>query len=281
MAPEFWNIPKGLITVFYGLAAVTIIVFVIGVWDKTSIWSRGRDVDQELKGKGSVGLIRLSITTFFSPDCLLAQRVFSRSILRGLMLMGIIWGFTALFAGTIGRTVNYWIFPFLEGGVWLSFSLVLDVAGASVLIGTGFALYRKYINKPERMVKSTADGMLLFLLFFVIFTGFCVEGIRIIVLNPPSADWSPVGYAFGGAIKVLVGENAWGALHQGAWVIHVLLAFFFIAYIPFSKYKHIFASQITTHLSKNKWKDKEIPRDWVFGEEIERRKKERLSQLSK
>jgi nitrate reductase gamma subunit len=278
MVEEFWNIPDGLIKVFYALAAVAIIIFLLGFWGKVRLWSKGMDADQELKDMGPVRLIWLSIIKFFSSDCLFARRVFPRSVIRGLMLMGIMWGFTILFLGTTGRSLNYYILQFLQGNVWLLFSLVLDIAGVLVLVGTAYGLYRKYIGKPERMVESTQDGILLWLLFVTIVSGFFVEGLRLAVVNPPAADWSPVGFVFGAVTKAVIGINALNALHIGVWTIHFLFAFAFIAYIPFSKYEHIFAAQISTYLFEEKWKDKAIPRDWVFQEEIAQRKRERQSQ---
>ena len=275
MAVEFWNIPDGLIKTFYAFAGLTVIIFILGFWDKVRIWSKGMDVDQELKGMGPVRLIWLSIIKFFSSDCMIAKRVFPRSVIRGLMLMGIMWGFTILFLGTVGRTLNYYIVQFLEGGIWLLFSLILDTAGFLLLVGTGFGLYRKYIGKPERMVKSPQDGILLGLLFLVVISGFLVEGIRIAVLNPPAADWSPVGFVCGAMIKALAGTEALKWLYVGVWAAHFLFAFSFIAYIPFSKYEHIFAAQISTYLFEEKWKKKEIPRDWVFQEEIAQRRQAR------
>jgi nitrate reductase gamma subunit len=236
MAAEFWNIPDGLIKAFYALAGLTVIIFILGFWDKVRIWSKGMDVDQELKGMGPVGLIWLSTIKFFSSDCMFAKRVFPRSIIRGLMLMGIMWGFLILLMGTAGRSLNYYFIQFLEGGIWLLFSLILDIAGFLLLVGTGYGLYRKYIGKPERMVKSSQDGILLGLLFLVVISGFFVEGIRIAALNPPAADWSPVGFACGALIKALVGAEALKPLYIGIWTIHFLFAFSFIAYIPFSKY---------------------------------------------
>jgi nitrate reductase gamma subunit len=275
MAVEFWNIPDGLIKAFYACAGLTILIFALGFWDKARIWSKGMDVDQELKDMGPVRLIWLSTIKLFSSDCMFAKRVFPRSIIRGLMLMGIMWGFLILLLGTGGRSLNYYFIQFLEGGIWLLFSLLLDIAGLVLLIGTAFGLYRKYIGKPERMVKSTQDGALLWLLFLVIISGFLVEGIRLAVLNPPSADWSPVGFVCGAMIKTLAGTEALKSLYVGVWTIHFLFAFSFIAYIPFSKYEHIFAAQISTYLFEEKWKEKEIPRDWVFQDEIARRKRER------
>ena len=227
MAIEFWNIPGGLIKVFYVLAAAAIIIFVLGFWGKIRIWSKGMDADQELKGMGPIRLIWLSIIKFFSSDCMFAKRVFPRSVIRGLMLMGIMWGFTILFLGTAGRTLNYYIVQFLEGGIWLLFSLILDLAGFLLLVGTGFGLYRKYIGKPERMVKSSQDGILLGLLFLVVISGFLVEGIRIAALNPPAADWSPVGFACGVMIKKLVGAEALKPLYIGVLDDSLPFCFFF------------------------------------------------------
>ena len=275
MAAEFWNIPDGLIKAFYAFAGLTVIIFVLGFWGKFRIWSKGMDADQELKGMGPVKLIWLSIIKFFSADCMFAKRLFPRSIVRALMLMGIMWGFLILFLGTTGRSLNYYLIPFLEGQIWLLFSLVLDIAGVVLLIGIAFGLYRKYIGKPERMVKSTQDGILLGLLFLVVLTGFLVEGIRLAALNPPAADWSPFGFVCGVIVKSLVGLEALKPLYVGVWTIHFLFAFSFIAYIPFSKYEHIFAAQISTYLFEEKWKEKEIPQDWVFKDEIARFKQER------
>jgi nitrate reductase gamma subunit len=125
------------------------------------------------------------------------------------------------------------------------------------------------------MVKSTQDGILLWLLFLVVLTGFLIEGIRLAALNPPSADWSPFGFVCSVIVKSLVGVEALKPLYIGSWTIHFLFAFTFIAYIPFSKYEHIFAAQISTYLFEEKWQEKAIPRDWVFKDEIERFKQER------
>jgi len=281
MVTEFWNIPDGLIKIFYALATVTVVIFVLGFWGKVRLWSKGMDADPELKGMGSFQLIWLSITKFFSSDCLFAKRVFRRSVTRALMLMGIMWGFTILFLGTVGRSLNYYFVQFLEGGVWLFFSLILDFAGLLVLIGTAYGLYRKTVGKPERMVESRQDGILLGLLCLAIVTGFFVEGIRLAVLNPPSADWSPVGLVFGAITKALIGVETLKSLYIGMWSLHFLFAFAFIVYIPFSKYEHIFAAQISTYLFEEKWKDKEIPTDWVFQDEIAQRKRERHDRLKK
>ncbi len=250
-AEDFWNIPDSAITLLYVIAAIAVIIFFVGFWYRTRVWTTGRDTDDSLKGLGALGLLWISISKLFSVDCLFARRVFPRSKLRGILLMGIMWGFILLFLGTVSRTVNHYVYHFLNGKVWQIFSLVLDAAGLFLLIGTVFGLLRRYVWKPERIATSIQDGIFLFWLFLIILTGYIVEGTRIVVMKPPALDWSPVGYAFGMITLMASGGNV-GTLKStnlSLWIAHMLLSLSFIAYIPFSKGFHIFASQITTFLA--------------------------------
>lgn len=250
-AQDFWNIPGSLIILLYVIALIAIIIFFVGFWYKVRIWSTGRDTDNSLKGVGALGLIWISITKLFSADCLLARRVTPRSKTRAILLIGIMWGFILLFLGTVGRTVNYYFYDFLQGKVWQIFSLILDFAGLFLLIGIIYGLFRRYVFKSEKIATSIQDGIFLVWLFLVVITGYGIEGTRIAVLNPPVIDWSPVGYTFGIVTLSISGGNI-GTLkliNLAFWIIHMLLSLSFIAYIPFSKAFHIFASQITTFLS--------------------------------
>ncbi len=250
-AQDFWNIPGSLIVLLYVIASVAITIFFIGFWYKVRIWSTGRDTNNSLKGVGTLGLMWISVTKFFSVDCLLARRVLPWSKTRATLLIGIIWGFVLLFLGTLVRTVNYYFYDFLYGKVWQIFSFVLDMAGFFLLIGIIYGLFRRYVFKSEKIATSIQDGIFLVWLFLVIITGYGVEGTRIVVLNPPASDWSPVGYTFGIVILSISGGNVdtLKLINLLFWIIHMILSLSFIAYIPFSKAFHLFASQITTFLS--------------------------------
>jgi hypothetical protein len=53
-----------------------------------SIWLRGEDKDSgPITGRGLLGTLWLTLFQPLSPDCLFARRVFSRSKVRGVMLM--------------------------------------------------------------------------------------------------------------------------------------------------------------------------------------------------
>ncbi|MCL5022932.1 MAG: respiratory nitrate reductase subunit gamma [Nitrospirae bacterium] len=271
-AKDFWNLPGNIVTILYLLTAIAMIALFAGFWSKTRIWSMGRDTDNSLKGLGPMSLLRISIAKLFSADCLLARRVFPRSVPRAFLLVGIIWGFILLFLGTVSRTIDHYIFHFLRGQVWLTFSFVLDMAGLFLMIGTVFGLLRRYVWKPERMATSIRDGLFLFWLFFVIFSGYVIEGTRIIVLNSPAADWSPVGYALGKAALWASGGSVEGlkSIHLAFWIAHMLLSLSFIAYIPFSKGFHIFASQITTSLAAQRREEQDKALADLAGKGLER-----------
>lgn len=254
VATDFWGIPFSIEVIFYVLAAIAVLILLTGFWRKARLWASGKDDKTGLHGAGPINLIWLSITTFFSGDCFLARRVFGRSLFRGILLVVIIWSSILLFLGTVGRTINYYVYSFLVDWVWLAFSAILEIAGLLLLLGLLYALARRYVFKPERMVNSIEDGSFLLLLFLIILSGFVAEGGRIVVQQPPNADWSYVGYVFGLAILSLAGGNlsAVQTAQPVLWMVHALLALVLIAYLPYSKAFHLFASQITTQLAKER-----------------------------
>lgn len=246
----FWNVPEDVKLLFYVLAGVTVLVFFYGIWYRISFWLKGEDEDSEtLAGVSRMGLFRMIFTDFFSADCFLAKRVFQRSRLRGLMLIFIVWSFVLLFLGTATVTVDYdFNLGFLKGERYLAFSLIMDLAGLTLLLGTAAALLRRYVFKPERILTYMEDGTILGLLFVTVFLGFVVEGLRMAVTQPPGIDGSPVGALFAFILNSALNGNipALQGLHLYAWVGHFAFAFVFIAFIPYSKQFHMFAAQITT-----------------------------------
>ena len=250
-AVDFWGIPYAVVVLFYVFAAIAVLIFFLGFYSKALIWASGKDGKDPLRGMGAVGLLLLSAKEFFSSECLAAKRVVRWSVPRALLLIGIIWGFLLLFLGTVARSLNTYILEFLSGGVWRVFSLVLDLAGVALLIGVVYGLIRRYVVKPERMATSIRDGYFLLLLLLVILTGYASEGTRLLALKPAAMDWSPIGYLLGAALAG-AGEGSLGAIHVVFWSIHAVLSLSLIAYIPFSKGFHIFASQITTSLASER-----------------------------
>lgn len=241
--------------VFFLAAGVAVVFFLAGFWSRMSIWAKGRDEEDELKGLGVVGMLWLSLRTFFSRDCILARRLFARSTFRGVMLLFIVWSFMVLFIGTILVTLEHYLDLgfFLTGKVYLFFSLILDIAGGLLIIGIIAALIRRYTAPLDKKISSFDDVVFLLLLLGVMVLGFAVEGLRLAILMPPGYDWSPVGGAFAALFKALLPYESLERAHRVTWLAHGILAMAFIAYIPYSKAFHLFAAQITTSLSSPRY----------------------------
>lgn len=245
----FLNIPPVIRVIFYLSAAASVVLFLLGSWLKISIWLKGSDDPLDTVSRKSLfGLIKTSVIYFFSSDCLLAKRVMDRSKLRGIMLIFVYWGFIVLFIGTLIVAVDYDLgLNILRGNFYLIFSLILDIAGGLALISLAFYILRRYIFSRGKVVSSWDDAVTLLLMFLIILSGFCVEGVRLASFRPPATDWSPVGALFSALFSSFTEEGAsLKGLYLFFWIIHVLSAFTFFAYLPFSKQFHMFAAQITT-----------------------------------
>ncbi|GAB4423111.1 MAG: hypothetical protein OHK0032_18320 [Thermodesulfovibrionales bacterium] len=244
----FGDIPLSLRSIFYAAALIAVAIFFIGSWFKVSIWLRGRyDPSDCLSKKSASGLIKTSLLYIFSVDCLIARRVMQKSKLRGIMLIFVYWGFIILFMGTLIVAVDYDLgLNILKGKFYLYFSLILDITGGLALISLSFYILRRYVFSRHSVVSGWDDAIVLTLMFLVVFSGFCIEGIRLARLNPPFMDWSPVGAIFSLIFTTFMGGISFPLLYRVFWMFHAISAFTFIAFIPFSKQFHMFAAQITT-----------------------------------
>ncbi len=235
----FWNISLASQTLFYGLAAVSSIIFLVGAYRILRIWfsswgeQRRRDVSSSAR--------RAAL------DALVGRRIFRGDPFGGLAHFFIMWGWIFLFIGTSLLTVHHDIQGFLYGTVYLVYSLFLDVAGAFFIVGVLMAAYRRYVVRANSVHTMIDDTLLLALLFFIAVTGFLVEGLRLWSISHVGMEWSPVGDLVG---EVIDGDPVRSrAYHSVVWWVHSISALALIAYIPYSKLFHMFSSPTHLYLS--------------------------------
>lgn len=237
----FWNIPHWAEVAQYCLAFLTISVFAFGVYRRVKTWRQG----QPEKRFDQLGKRLLAVLQHGFAQIRLIQDPYA-----GLMHLAIFWGMAVLFVGTILATVDWDVthlffhIQFLKDGLYVFYELVLDIFGLLLLAGLGMAAYRRYVLRPARLKNTQAalsrdDGYAIVMLVLIAITGYLIEGLRIAVIQPSWAAWSPVG-------KLLASLfTAWGdptdrGLHMAIWSFHTLIAFTFIASIPYTKLFHIF-----------------------------------------
>ena len=133
----FWGISHVGEAVFYYLAAVTIIVFLYGVYDRFARYTRGSE-DWFDRLDDLPGRVVAAAKTVGSNE-----KQFNRDIVGGLMHAFIFWGFMTLLIGTTILAIDIDIFrnltaivtgerqSFFIGNFYLSYSLVMDAMNSS------------------------------------------------------------------------------------------------------------------------------------------------------
>ncbi|MFP8953294.1 (Fe-S)-binding protein [Natrialbaceae archaeon A-arb3/5] len=255
----YWGISNTGFAVFYLLAAITILVFLLGVYRRFSRYTAGEDDPfARLNALPSriVTAARIALSN---------EKQFDRDLYGGLMHAFILWGFlTLLIATTILAVDGYVYEPIVQGNFWegdfyLAYQFVVDAMGLLFVVGIGMAIYRRYWVRNRRLWgrhTSSEDDIFIWTLFGLGVGGFLLEGLRIYATGTPDHEVvSFVGYGlalgFGGLGLPLAGEPGASLaaglvtaenLHWLAWWSHSLLAFFFIAWIPYAKPFHMLSS---------------------------------------
>jgi len=246
--PTFWQIGHVGEAVFYYLAAVTILVFLVGVYRRVRGYTRGTEdpFDRLTDLPGRI-LDGAKIVTS-------NEKQFDRDLVGGLMHAFIMWGFLTLLIATIILTVDVDIYRPLTGGesffvgdFYLSYSFVVDAMGLLFVVGLGVAIYRRYAAQTERLWgKHTdrEDHLFLWSLFLLGLGGYLIEGVRILAFDFPSHEQvSFVGYFVGTVLATAgLGADAATELYPITWWSHALLAFWFVAWLPYGKPFHMLSS---------------------------------------
>ena len=251
------------IHIFYAIGYGAIATFIYGVYTQIRKYRRGKpDVSWGELYQRFVEMVKTMAT-----HRTLVRRDKSAGRAHGL----IFFAFVLLFIGTSVITLEYDILQplfgikFWYGNFYLLFSLVLDLAGVSLITGLIYMMYRrKWLHLPkldykrvdrqegdpdfDRSQYRREDWAFLWSFILIGITGFILEATRLVWLSgrPEVWDyrmWSPVG-ALLAQIMQDVGVSAEGAgsLRPGLWWFHGLISLTFIAFIPYTKIKHIFTA---------------------------------------
>lgn len=233
---------------FLILGGIVLVIAMGGTWARIRLWgSGGRKQDGRLGSASTGRLLWLSLTKFFSLDCLFARRVFARSRWRGLMVMAFVWASLALWIAVL-LSAAYFLAQRAMPVVFDSWaSPILDVAGLLLLLGLLAALARRYLLPPERWISVSGDGVLLTIFTLAVASGLLLEGVRLVGSGWQAGLRWPVGAALGQALVwAQWPRQLWDRLYPALYLIHAGSGFGLVAYLPYSKLVHVFASQITT-----------------------------------
>jgi Fe-S oxidoreductase len=249
----FWNISPLGRAIFYVLAILTVAVFGHGVRRQL------RTVLQAKPVEFSWEQIRAGVWRRVR-ELLLNSTIARRDAVAGLMHRLTMWGFVALFIGTVLVAIEYDVFQvllgrphgFLIGWFYLSFELVLDSMGVLFLAGLVVALSRRYAWRSPQLMWKPVDLLLPVWLLIIGLTGFLVEGMRLAATEPAlgySQLWSPAGSFLA---QLWRGDDPAAVRwwHAATWQFHAVLSLGWVAALPYTpKVLHIFTAALNVVLA--------------------------------
>jgi len=231
----YWNIPGHIF--LYLLFFPFLVVFCYGMFRQVRLVFMGQPAQvldhlwDRLRG--------------FAEQAVMQRRIASDPI-SGLLHLSMSWGFAILFIATcLVALQDYFGIPTLYGNFYLYFmSLTVDLFGLAAIVGVGIALIRRYGAKPDRLLKprlADSYGTLLGLFLVILVTGFLIEGLRIAATADQWGRWSPGGWL--SSLPFLgLGQAQQVTFHRLLWWFHAIVAFAFIAYLPYSISLHMLAA---------------------------------------
>ena len=247
----FGGIPVAMKATFYVLTSVLLIYGAVMFSHRVKNWTRGKPDNRSTTTKNA----KRRLKDFRAG-------VYMQTLLRdpaaGIMHSLIYFSFLVLLAVTTVLEINHQVpegWKFLNGDIYKAYSFIGDFAGLCLLIGTVWAILRRYVQRPYRIrIKSKPEHAVILGVFFAIaVTGFGTEAWRIAETGMPEFEkWSFVGYP----IATLIEGNAnLAGGHQIWWVAHVLTFFAFLVILPVTMLRHMFTSPLNMYL-----KDRERPK---------------------
>lgn len=180
----------------------------------------------------------------FLLHAVVQDRVLQR-VYPGIMHFSLFWGVTIQVLGTLVNLTQRKLFipfilPWPTGASYLWFELIMDLAGAMILLGVLMAFVRRAILRPASLVSRWDDWLALALLTLIPVLGFTTEGIRLMAVEPAWRAWSPIGSVFASAFSSWgLSLNAGVVLHPYFVIAHAMAGLALIAVIPFTKLRHL------------------------------------------
>jgi Fe-S oxidoreductase/nitrate reductase gamma subunit len=237
----FGNVPDAVVLVFYvGLSAFLWLTFHLFA-QRAASWQQGA-------GERRTGHWRERLARLYDG---LSMKTLMRDPRAGVMHSMIYFSFIVLFLGTVTLEIDHLLpsnLKFLQGGFYLGYSAILDLAGLIFLGGLALAVFGRYILRPWRIRSKTKpqDALILGVLALIGITGLLVEAARISLSGRPDFEvWSFVGYP----LSFLFDPVDAGDWHRFLWVSHSVLFAAFLVILPVTKLRHMFTSPANLYLS--------------------------------
>jgi Fe-S oxidoreductase/nitrate reductase gamma subunit len=124
----------------------------------------------------------------------------------------------------------------------LFFSFLVDIAAIAVMVGVLFLAFRRFVVRPKAYETTRGDSALIYSFITVATVSYLYFEAFAIAHHPETARLAFLGSWLADVIRgSSLGPAAVAAHFKISWWAHVVAVYAFIAYVPHSKYLHMFA----------------------------------------
>lgn len=242
MFEQFAHVPAYplVFPIFWGAFAV----FLLVVMRHARVWTAVRATEpRALRNvpRRVAGLIEYSI---------LQKRMFTEPNVA-LMHFALFLGSTILLIGNINFVTGgipeiVLGYPF-GGAIWAFLLGLQNVMAVAALLGVAYALYRRVVVKPKRLISTKVHYQTLAFIAAVVSTEFVAQWFEAAAYGPISG--AVVSNFLGGLLAGL-GHDATAAAFVVLWWAHVFVLSAFLIFIPHNKHFHVYTTFVNTWLRK-------------------------------
>jgi Fe-S oxidoreductase len=168
-------------------------------------------------------------------------------LFTGLMHVFIFYGALTFDTMTVNHTLegffdNFYLFG--KGGPGLLFSMAVDVFAVLVLVGVFFFAVRRFVVRPKAYATTPLDSAAIYSAIVLVTVSYLYFEMSAVALHPDFTRLSFLGQFLAGKFMGGLGPAALHVHYRVSWWLHILLVFGFIAYVPHSKYLHMFTGPL-------------------------------------
>ncbi len=228
--------------IVYIISAITVIVLLYSLYKAYKRWTYGGE-------RIEIGPIGLRLRN------LVKYALFQWKVLRhrfpGLMHLLIFGGMLWLLIATSLRAIDDHVTTILTGEAWMVYKLLSNIAGVMVIVGSIIAIIRRALGLTPNLPRDPVYYLVHVLFIAIVVTGFFLDGLVAAAVRQSyeEAWFDPVGYLiFKWASSMTLAEIE--AIYRPLWLIHLILAQFALATIPYTNLWHIAASTLNVTLAR-------------------------------
>jgi Fe-S oxidoreductase len=162
----------------------------------------------------------------------------------GIYHLLIFYGFLVVSVRTVIMVVEGlfagWELPLLATGVGQAYLFSKDVFEALVLIGLAFAVWRRGVERKQRVIQSTGAWIVIGLIAILMVTDLASEGARI-AAGELDGGHLPVSALFASMLGGMSAATL-QPIYGWSWWVHLVTLYAFANELPYSKHFHVYTS---------------------------------------